>query len=146
MIHDPQGLEGPAGSALGLGLLEIETVLESTKTVRNVEAVHAPSATPMTGYEIHLGRTEGADCARPFAMIDGRPDGAISADGRVAGTYLHGCFTSDAFRGAFLRSLGASVGSLAFDQTVESTLDDLGRHLEAHLDLDRILALAARRV
>ena len=63
---------------------------------------------PLEGYEIHLGRTTGPDCARPFAFIAGAPDGAVTANGRIMGTYLHGCFASDGFRRAFLALLGAA--------------------------------------
>ena len=68
--------------------------------------------------------------------------GAISATGQVMGTYLHGCFASDGFRAAFLQSLGAASVSLRFEDLVERTLDALAAHLETHLDLDRLLALA----
>ena len=142
-IADPLGLEGPAGTVSGLGLLDVTTTLHSDKTVTRRTAVHVPTGAPMTGYEIHLGATVGADCARPFALIDGTPDGAISANGRIMGTYLHGCFSSDAFRAAFLRTLGATSSPLTFEAEIEHTLDDLARHLATHLDLDRILALAS---
>jgi adenosylcobyric acid synthase len=141
-IYDQDGTEGPPGSAPGLGLLDVETVLEPTKTLANVEAVHAATRLPISGYEIHLGRTTGPDCAEPFATISGRPDGATAPGGRVAGTYLHGCFSGDAFRRAFLERLGADGSSLAFEEVIETTLDGLAAHLERHLDLDQILAIA----
>jgi adenosylcobyric acid synthase len=142
MIYDPGGIEGQAGSASGLGLLDVETVLEPTKTLANVEAIHCATNLPISGYEIHLGRTTGPDCARPFATIAGRPDGATAPGGRVMGTYLHGCFAGDAFRHAFLEGLGAAASGLAFEEVIDATLDGLATHLEHHLDLDRILALA----
>ncbi|MBI2719275.1 MAG: cobyric acid synthase [Rhizobiales bacterium] len=142
LIHDPEGLEGPAGTVEGLGLLDVETTLLPDKTLTEVSATHAASGERVTGYEIHLGRTAGPDCARPFAIIDGVPDGATSADGRIAGTYIHGCFGSDGFRRAFLAGLGVEGSELRYAQAVEDALDALARHLEAHLDLDRILALA----
>jgi adenosylcobyric acid synthase len=142
VISDPDGTEGPPGSAPGLDLLDVETVLEPIKTLSNVEAVHAASKLLISGYEIHLGHTTGPDCARPFAHIDGRPDGAIAPGGRVVGTYLHGCFSGDGFRRAYLESLGAAPSHLAFDEVIEATLDSLATHLERHLDLDLILALA----
>jgi adenosylcobyric acid synthase len=141
-IYDQDGTEGPPCSAPGLGLLDVETVLEPTKTLANVEAVHAATQLPISGYEIHLGRTTGPDCAQPFATVSGRPDGATAPGGRVAGTYLHGCFSGDAFRRAFLERLGAAGSSLAFEEVIETTLDGLAAHLERHLDLDRILAIA----
>jgi adenosylcobyric acid synthase len=81
--------------------------------------------------------------ARPFASIDGRPDGAVGADGRVAGTYLHGCLVSDGFRRRFLGTLGVvTAGDLNFADAVDGTLDRLAEHLATHLDMDRLLALA----
>ncbi len=140
-IHDPLGLEGPPQSIDGLGLLDIETTLQTDKTLTKVKAIHA-GGDEIDGYEIHLGHSMGADCARPFARIGDHDDGASSVDGLVTGTYIHGCFSSDAFRRRFLQSLGAVTSNLAFDQRIETTLDQLAAHLEAHLDLERILALA----
>ena len=98
MVRDPDGIEGSVTEAEGLGLLDIETVMEPEKTVRNVSARSVPFGLPLEGYEIHLGRTTGPDTARPSAVINGIDDGAISADGKVSGTYLHGLFSADAFR------------------------------------------------
>jgi adenosylcobyric acid synthase len=137
-IHDPLGLEGQAGTVAGLGHLDVETTLLPDKTLTRVNATHVPSGAPFTGYEIHLGQTTGPDCARPFAMIGSQPDGAISPDGQIIGTYLHGCFGGDQFRHAFL---GATSG-LRYEQQIEANLELLATHLEHYLDLDRILALA----
>lgn len=145
MIHDPHGLEGPAASVEGLGLLDVETTLLANKTVRKTQAVHVNSGAPISAYEIHLGETTGRDCARPFAHIDSRADGATSPNGRVTGTYLHGCFTSDTFRGSFLESVNASKSSLLYESLIDETLDHLASHLEQHLDLNLILDLARSR-
>ena len=142
LVSDPQGLEGTPGSTPGLGLLDVETTLLADKTLTRVSGTHGPSGAALDGYEIHLGKTTGADCARPFAVLEGRPDGAISASGQVMGSYLHGCFGSDAFRAKFLTSLGIQASELRFEETVERTLDALAAHLEANLDLDLILSLA----
>jgi len=141
-IHDPEGLEGTTGSVEGLNLLDIETTLLADKTLTRVSGRHVPTGTALEGYEIHLGKTHGPDCARPFAMIVGEADGAISASGRVMGTYVHGCFAANAFRHTFLGSLGATAGPLAYDHLIEETLDALAAHLESHLDLDRLLQIA----
>jgi adenosylcobyric acid synthase len=140
-IHDPQGLEGSAGTVTGLGLIDVETTLAADKTLTLVTGTHLASGAPISGYEIHLGQTTGADCARPFATLAGRSDGATSRDGRIAGTYLHGCFASDEFRRRFLAGLGVTTSDLAYEQKVEATLDELARHLEQHLDLNRLLSL-----
>jgi adenosylcobyric acid synthase len=140
-IHDPQGIEGKAESVDGLGLLEVETTLLPDKTLTRVTGTHVPTGTTIDGYEIHLGKTEGIDCTRPFAMIGNQSDGAISASGRVMGTYLHGCFTADSFRDAYLEAIGAQSFSIAFENIIEATLDDLAAHLEAHVDIDSLIAL-----
>jgi adenosylcobyric acid synthase len=140
-ISDPQGLEGQPGDVEGLGLLEVETTLLPDKTLTRITGTHVPTGTPLSGYEIHLGRTAGPGCERPFARLDGRPDGAISPSGQVMGSYLHGCFASDEFRAKFLESLGIQASSLRFEDRVETVLDALAQHLEAHLDLDRLLEL-----
>ena len=129
-IHDWQGLEGQPESVDGLGLLDVETTLEPVKALARVSAIHVATNTVINGYEIHLGRTSGEDCARPFAMVGAVPDGAISRDGRVAGTYIHGCFESDAFRQAYLTALGGTPGSLGHAEHVERTLDALAEHLD----------------
>ena len=142
MIHDPDGVDGPAGQTPGLGLLDVETVMAPEKTLRRVGGVHAASSEPLDGYEIHMGRTDGPDRARPFARIDGANEGAIRSDGRAAGTYLHGVFTQDGFRRAFLGALGHRSSGLDYDGTIDATLDDLADHLARHLDADALLQIA----
>ncbi|WP_339114511.1 cobyric acid synthase [Thioclava sp. GXIMD2076] len=142
VVHDPHGLEGPAGSDPGLGFLDIETVMVEDKRLTRVEALHAPTGCGFSGYEIHIGRSDGPDRARPFAMVAGVPEGAISPDGRIMGSYLHGMFGEDGFRAAWLGTLGARSGNIAHGALVEATLDALAAHLEAHLDVDGLLGLA----
>ncbi len=141
-VQDPDGIEGPAGETPGLALLDVHTRMSSEKRLSETEARHLASDTTFLGYEIHIGRTEGADCARPFAMIGDRAEGAISKDGGVTGSYLHGMFRNDAFRSAFLADLGAEPSDSAYTSTVESTLDALAHHMETHLDLDALFAVA----
>jgi adenosylcobyric acid synthase len=96
---------------------------------------------PFAGYEMHMGVTEGPDCARPFARLaDGSADGAVSADGRIIGTYVHGLFQDDGQRAAWLARFKGTA-NIAHDALVERTLDGLAAHLAAHLDLDRLLML-----
>jgi adenosylcobyric acid synthase len=142
-VADPEGIEGPAGVTEGLGLLEVDTVMTPDKRLTRSTAIHCASGLAVEGYEIHIGLTEGMDCARPFAWLDGRAEGATSSDGRVRGSYLHGMFTDDAFRAAFLREIGAAPSGLAYAAGVESVLDALSAHLEAHLDLTGLFDLAA---
>jgi adenosylcobyric acid synthase len=142
LIHDPKGLEGKAGTVAGLNLLDVETTLLPEKTTVETEAVHALSGSYIKAYQIHLGQTTGPDCARLFAQTPDGPEGAMSADGRVIGTYLHGCFSQDDFRKKFLSRLGHEAQAFSYEQTIEDTLDALAAHLEKDLDLDQILQLA----
>jgi len=141
-VADPEGIEGPAGETEGLGLLDVTTVMTGEKTLTRVSAQHVATRQPIDAYEIHIGRTDGPDRARPFAMLDGAPEGAISRDGRVYGSYLHGLFASDEFRSSFLRQLDIPVTDQQYRGRVESVLDALADHIEAHLDVDGLLALA----
>ena len=77
-----------------------------------------------------------------IGLADGRSDGAVSADGRVAGTYLHGLFMETGQRQAWLARLGASSSGTDYGALQDEVLDDLAGHLEAHADLDRILDVA----
>jgi adenosylcobyric acid synthase len=150
-IADPGGLEGPARTAAGLGLLEVHTILAPHKILRELTAHDGRSGTAIRGYEIHLGRTTGAACETPWLLLDGQREGAVSADGRIEGCYIHGLFASDAFRRAWLdrvraaRGLGAGNGSVAYDATVDAVLDRLADHVAASVDLDRILEIAGAR-
>jgi adenosylcobyric acid synthase len=141
-LHDPDAIEGPAGSVDGLGLLDVETRLTADKRLVAVTGATADGAA-FSGYEMHMGETMGSDCARPFAVLAGdAADGAISADGRIAGTYVHGLFADDRQRAAWLTRFGAAAGGLDYEAGVEETLDRLAAHLEQHVDLDRLIALA----
>ena len=144
-IADPEGIEGPPGESEGLGLLAVDTVMGGDKRLARVTGHHLASGEIIEGYEIHIGRTEGPDRACPFLELEGRPEGAVSPCGRVAGAYLHGLFTADGFRAAFLDALGAMPSELSYGAAVEETLDALAAHMEAHLDVTRLLALAERK-
>ncbi|MBB3542079.1 MULTISPECIES: cobyric acid synthase [unclassified Rhizobium] len=142
-VHDPLGIEGSTLEVEGLGLLDVETEMAPEKTVRNSVATMVEDGSPLSGYQIHLGVTSGEDCGRPFAIVDGKPDGAVSADGRVAGTYLHGLFASDAYRSRLLQSFGLAGERTDYRAGVEKALDDIAAELEACLDgrwLDELLS------
>jgi adenosylcobyric acid synthase len=140
-IADPEGVEGPPGEVDGLGLLDVETVLTKDKRLQDVQGVTCDDNVAFAGYEMHMGRTTG-DCAAFARCTDGRSDGAISPDGMVCGTYIHGLFGADAQRQAWLLRLGAAVSSVSYAASVETALDCWAEHLEAHLRMDDILALA----
>ena len=141
-VTDPEGIEGAAGETAGLGLLDVTTLMTPHKSLTRVDAVHAETREFVQGYEIHIGETKGPDRARPFAFVDGAPEGAMSGDGRVHGTYLHGLFASDGFRRAYLERLGVAASDQRYGARVEDALDALADHIEAHLDVDGLLALA----
>jgi adenosylcobyric acid synthase len=145
-IADPDGIEGPPGAAEGFGLLDLETKLTGDKTLVEAAGVEIESGEAVEGYEMHVGETGGPALERPLLTLDGRPEGAVSEDGRVLGCYLHGLFAADGFRHAFLSRLKLrAVSGLAYEAEVESTLDGLADHLETHLDLDGLLAAARGR-
>jgi adenosylcobyric acid synthase len=141
-IRDPAGIEGPVGSAEGLGLLAVETVLSADKRLEPVSGT-SHDGVPVSGYEMHMGVTQGADCARPFARLaDGTPEGAVSADGLVIGSYIHGIFSDDRQRAAWLARFAAGPAAIRYEGLVEETLDRLAAHLARHIDLDRLLSLS----
>ena len=111
--------------------------------MRPVSGTEIGTDLPVRGYEIHLGRSVGPGTARPWLHIEGEPDGAIGAEGRVMGSYVHGLFQGDAFRRAFLARLGAGGDTgPPYAASIEATLDQLADHLEAHIAVDRVLAIA----
>jgi len=145
-IADPDGIEGPPGEATGLGLLAVETVLGGDKILAAASGVDLATGAALCGYEMHVGRTTGPGTARPMLRLSGRSDGAVSADGRIAGCHLHGIFAGDAFRRAFLARLGgAGDAQLDYERRIETTLDALADHLEANLDVPRLLRIADAR-
>ena len=142
-IADPHGIEGPAGSVPGLSLLQVDTVIAGEKALAEVSGTTVADAAPVKGYEMHVGVSTGPDTARPLVRFsDGRSDGAVSADGRVAGTYLHGFFADDAQRRAWIERLGGTASPHSHEAEIQRTLDALADHLEAHIDVDRLLRLA----
>ncbi|WP_422378964.1 cobyric acid synthase [Roseibium sp.] len=144
-ISDPDGIEGKPGSVEGLGYLDVETLLTSEKSTVPASGTHVASGADVAGYEIHIGRTNGPDCSRPMMQLaESVPDGATSKDGRVAGTYMHGLFTGDEFRKAFLGGFGV-VSDLAYDRDIDLILDDLATHLGAVLDIETLLHFAEQR-
>jgi adenosylcobyric acid synthase len=141
-LSDPKGIEGPPGTVAGINLLATDTVLCNDKTLEPIRGQTCDGA-PFSGYEMHVGVTTGEDCLRPFAYrTDGIPEGAVSADGRVIGTYVHGLFADDRQRSAWLTRLGAGPSAFAHDTLIETTLDGWAAHLAAHLDLDQLWGLA----
>jgi adenosylcobyric acid synthase len=141
-VADPDGIEGPPGKVDGLGFIDVETMLSGEKRLEPVRGTTRDGVS-FFGYEMHMGVTKGPDRARPFAhLANGSAEGAIAADGRVLGTYIHGLFADDQQRAAWLGRFAAGSTNIAYDALVEQTLDALAAHLAAHLDIDRLLKLA----
>lgn len=142
-IADPAGIEGAACSVPGLGLLALDTAITGDKSLIEVEGVTLADGLPLKGYEMHMGRTTGPATDIPLIRFrDGRLDGAVSADGRIAGTYCHGFFADDRQRAAWIARLGGTPSSINYEAQIEATLDALAAHLETHIDIDRLLTLA----
>ena len=142
-INDPEGIEGTPGAVEGLGLLDVETVMSPEKRLAQVIGRDLASGATVSGYEIHIGQTNGPDCARPWLEVGDRSEGATSVDGRIQGCYLHGIFAADKFRAAFIDRLGGRTEVEDYVGSVETTLEQLADHLEQHADIDAILSCAA---
>lgn len=143
LIHDPYAIEGESGSSLGLGWLEMETTLESSKQLKQVTGKLAFADATVTGYEIHMGISTGDALNKPVLLIDGQPEGAMSLDNQIAGTYLHGLFDHVESCAAWLKWAGLdNLGVAAFDyeQLREAELERLADCVEQHLDWGRLEA------
>ncbi len=143
-IVDESGADGNPGAADGLGLLDVETRMTDEKTVRPVKGQCARSGTTVSGYEIHVGDTSGRDCVRPMLLVDGASEGARSADGRVAGTYVHGLLSDDGYRASFLAALGHKGAAIDYSDAIDEALDELADGLESALDIDTLFSAARR--
>jgi len=138
-VADPDGIEGAAATVPGLGLLEVDTVIGAAKTLRPALGRDTVHGQAITGYEMHMGATTGPGLARPWLALAEGTDGAVSADGRVMGAYVHGLFAADGFRRAFLGAVRAGdYAAASHAARVEETLDALADHLTAHLDMDAL--------
>ncbi|WP_428631298.1 cobyric acid synthase [Sphingopyxis sp.] len=143
-VTDPLGIEGAAAAVEGLGLLDVETRLSPAKTLRHVTG--SALGADVAGYEMHMGETRGPGTMDPFAtLVDGASDGAVSHDGRVIGSYLHGLFASAELRRALLARIGVAGGGRDYAADVDTALDDIAAELAVHVDLDGLLALAGVR-
>jgi adenosylcobyric acid synthase len=142
-IEDPDGIEGNAATVDGLKLLDVETRLTPDKLLVEVAGESSAEGVPFKGYEMHMGRTEGTDCARPMLKFgDGRGDGAMSANAQIAGCYVHGLFADDRQRSDWLQRIGAQASAVRYEDEVEATLDALASHMERHIDCDALLDIA----
>jgi adenosylcobyric acid synthase len=143
VLADPLGLEGAPGDSPGFGWLELHTVLEAEKQLRNVGGRLLPGGEPVQGYEIHAGVSSGAALRQPALQLDdGRSDGAVSTDGQIFGTYLHGLFEAPQACAALLEWAGLrEAQAIDYAGVRERAIERLADTLEAHLDLPRIFDL-----
>ncbi|WP_046002961.1 cobyric acid synthase [Pseudoalteromonas rubra] len=154
-ICDPEQVESTLGAIKGLGLAEFDTELTRNKTLTQVQANCLLNAqqTPLNGYEIHCGISQGPALAQPFLQFVAHPsgwqvDGFISEDNQLAGTYLHGLFDSPEGLTCVLHwaSEGRySGGGFNLAEHREQQLERLADMCETHLDIDKILAISEQR-
>lgn len=155
-ISDPNGIEGPPRTVPGLDLLDVETVMTGDKTLREVEGAligvscnpdgGTSAAVAFAGYEMHVGSTTGAGAARPFLQFaDGSTDGAVSADGRIAGCYVHGLFGETQARAALVSAIGAAPSPDDHNARVDAALDEIAGELERYLDIQALTEIAGLR-
>ena len=140
-IADPGGIEGMAGRVEGLGLLDVETVLTPAKALREVRGNALGGR--FEGYEMHVGLTDGSDSQPPLGRFDdGRPDGALSRDGLVAGSYVHGLLAHPDQRRIWLARIGAASSGADYHGSVDAALDEIAALIEANIDVDGLIALS----
>lgn len=140
-VSDPEGIEGMVAHINGLALLDVSTVIQGAKSLKEVSAIEQSSGLAVHGYEMHIGETTGAGTSQPWFVIDDtRADGCCSPDGLVYGSYLHGVFADDIFRNHFLQSFRTGeISKTAYDRKIDGLLDKLASHLETHLQIDKLL-------
>jgi adenosylcobyric acid synthase len=142
-IADPEGVEGSPETITGLGYLPVSTQLTGDKRVTRTQGVELGSELPFEGYEIHAGRTSAVGSVTPLLRFaDGAIDGAISADGRIAGCYVHGLFDRAEQRAAWLGRLGAHSNGTHHASRVDAALDELAFELERVVDIERLIDIA----
>jgi adenosylcobyric acid synthase len=140
-IADPHGVEGPAGESAGFGWFDMRTQLQRGKQLLNVEGTLCLEGAPVSGYEIHAGQSEGLALDHPAVILeDQRRDGAISADGQILGSYLHGLFERSSASTALLRWAGLPQPLIVNHPAQrEEMLERLADAVEASLDVPRLL-------
>lgn len=145
-IHDPYGIEGPEGSSPGFSWLDLETTLEPHKQLRRRQGrLSLPGEAEVVGYEIHAGSSRGDALSRPLVTLEDRVDGAISSDGQIAGSYLHGLFDHPSAATALLQWAGlARPQAVDHAAARERSIDRLADALETHLDPAWLAAIGLR--
>ena len=142
LIDNSLGKEGNPSIEKGLNLLDVNTVLSSNKTLKRTVANDFKTGISFEGYEIHIGKTEGNDCNNPFAMVKDKKDGAVSDDGLVMGSYLHGMFVNNEFRSMFLNKIGLKSSNLDYKKEVNKSLDDFADLIEDNINVSEVFDMA----
>lgn len=139
-LHDPEGIEGSAGSSEGLALLDFETVLEKQKQLTLVEGNFTWDNTPVSGYEIHMGVSKGPALEYPAVQLKNKVDGVISEDNQIIGTYLHGLFDKESALHGLLNWAGLeNIEDFDYEALREQELDRLADEMQRHIDIDLLL-------
>jgi adenosylcobyric acid synthase len=141
-IHDPLGLESEVSRVAGLNLLAMETTLQPEKCLRQSSGHFYQQTTAVSGYQIHLGVSHGPALQQPLLILDDEPDGALSEDQQIAGTYLHGLFDLPEACNALLAWAGYKQNqAVDFNALREAGIDCLADMLEADFDFQRLESL-----
>jgi adenosylcobyric acid synthase len=144
-IEDPEGFEGAPETIAGLGYLPVSTKLTGDKRVTRTQGVELESGLPFEGYEIHAGRTFAEGSVTPLLRFsDGALDGAITADGRIAGCYVHGLFNRAEQRAAWLARIGSASNGMHHAARVDAALDALAVELERAIDVERLIDISVQ--
>ena len=143
VIDNSKGQEGNPSIVNGLNMLEINTVLTLEKTLNRVNANDYKTGINFDGYEIHIGKTNGNDCKNPFAIINNKFEGAVSKDGLIMGSYLHGMFVNNKFRSMFLKKLGFQTSNLNYSSKVDQSLNEFADLIEDHINVSEIFDRAS---
>jgi adenosylcobyric acid synthase len=142
-VADPEGVEGPTETVVGLGYLPVHTKLTGDKRVTRTQGVELATQAPFEGYEIHAGRTVAEESITPLLRFeDGVMDGAMTTDGRIAGCYVHGLFNRAEQRAAWLARLGIESDGVDHASRVDAALDSIAFELERVLDMERLIEIA----
>lgn len=140
-IADPLGIEDKAGESQGLGYLDVTTVLEQEKQLKQVSGTLTlpnQASVPVRGYEIHAGVTTGVQVDAPIQLESGL-DGQLGVDNQVFGTYLHGIFERQEACDAILSWAGLEATQTPdFDQIREQGIDRVADTIEQYLDLEAL--------
>ena len=140
-IYDSDLNESKIMKVKGLGLLDVTTKMKKKKKTIKVSALHLESNISFSGYEIHIGETEGKDCLTPFSLIKNKKDGAISKNGLVMGSYIHGMFINNTFRSFFLNKILGIKSKLNYQKELNQNLEEFSNLIKKNINIKELLNL-----